>query len=85
MTSETSELESHLIVAFVFQQIAKLAFPHNIQNFLLKSLHFALRKTNLQGQFVQNSQDSFRLEVQGSQQEILNFSDSLQNYIPLSY
>ncbi|WP_300765411.1 protein hydE [Helicobacter sp. UBA3407] len=84
MTSETSELESHLIVAFVFQQIAKLAFPHNIQNFLLKSLHFALRKTNLQGQFVQNSQDSFRLEVQGSQQEILNFSDSLQNYIPLS-
>lgn len=84
MTSQTTKSESQLIVAFVFQQIAKLYMPQNIQIFLLKALHFALKKANLQGQFMQNSQDSFRLEVQGEQQEILDFSDSLRNYIPLS-
>lgn len=84
MTAQTTKSESHLIVAFVFQQIAKLYMPQNIQIFFLKALYFALKKANLQGQFMQNSQDSFRLEVQGEQQAILDFSDSLQNYIPLS-
>ncbi|WP_297813374.1 protein hydE [uncultured Helicobacter sp.] len=78
------ELESPLIVAFTFEQITKLQMPQNIQNFLLKALDCALRKSNLQGQFVEDSKESFSLEIQGTQQEILKFSDSLQNFIPLS-
>lgn len=94
MTPRTTELESQksppLVVAFVFAQITNLHTSQEIQNFLLKALDSALKKynlcnkANLQGQFVQNSKSSFQLEVQGSQKEILEFSDSLQHYIPLS-
>lgn len=84
MSSQSKKSESHLIVAFVFQQITKFHTSQKIQHFLLKALDSALKKKNLQGQFVQNSQNTFQLEIQGEKQVILDFSDSLQNDIPLS-
>ncbi|MBX7491055.1 protein hydE [Helicobacter turcicus] len=69
---------------FIFENIANFKNANLVKDFFIKTLYAALKSKQLQGQCVQTSKDSFSLEVQGTQEEILTFSKNLEHSIPLS-
>lgn len=73
-----------LIVAFVFENIATLYQTQEIKHFFLQVLKFNIESKGFKAQFTQNTPHTFCLELQGTEEEILHFSQDLQNNIPLS-
>lgn len=75
-----------MIARFTFENIAD--FNHSdftkdsIRDFILKALYTTLPP--LKGQCVQDSPKSFSLETEGTQEELLNLSKSLEGLIPLT-
>ncbi|TLD81269.1 protein hydE [Helicobacter sp. MIT 11-5569] len=73
-----------ILASFVFENIANFYHTDSVKDFCIKALYAALKSKQLKGQCVQDSSHSFSIEIQGTQEEILAFSDSLAHYIPLS-
>lgn len=73
-----------MIASFVFENIANFKNTNLVKDFFINSLYVALENKGLKGQCVQNSPFTFSLEAQGTQEEILDFSKTLEEYIPLS-
>lgn len=73
-----------IFASFIFENIANFKNTDLIKDFFISSLYAALKNKQLKGQCVQISNDSFSLEVQGSKEEILDLSKTLEDYIPLS-
>ncbi|MCI5968291.1 protein hydE [Helicobacter sp.] len=76
-----------IFASYTFENIANLKHTKfstdSIKNFLLQALYAALESKQLEGQCVQNY-DSISLQTRGTQEQILEFSNTLTQYIPLS-
>ncbi|WDL78237.1 protein hydE [Helicobacter winghamensis] len=73
-----------MIASFVFENIANFKNTNLVKDFFINSLYAALENKGLKGQCVQGAPFTFSLEAQGTQEEILDFSKTLEEYIPLS-
>lgn len=73
-----------MIASFVFENIANFKNTNLVKDFFINSLYVALENKGLKGQCVQGAPFTFSLEAQGTQEEILDFSKTLEEYIPLS-
>lgn len=70
--------------SFNFENITNFKNANLVKDFFVCSLYAALDNNQLKGQCIQNTHNSLILEVQGTQEEILAFSKTLEDYIPLS-
>lgn len=73
-----------MIASFVFENIANFKNTNLVKDFFINSLYAAIENKGLKGQCVQGAPFTFSLEAQGTQEEILDFSKTLEEYIPLS-